>query len=97
MGDRLQLSFLLGLSVIDREARQSVSYDVLTLTGAKVSHQESGYQSSGAMGGVGGGVDAAIAVTKSLAVVPRLRFHSQPAGDGHSSNGQPGVAIRWRF
>jgi hypothetical protein len=97
VGERLQLSFLGGLSVIDREDREFLSFDILALDGRKVGHNASGWQTSRSLGAMTFGVDAAIAVTKRLAVVPRLRFHGQPAGDGHSSNFQPGVAVRWRF
>jgi hypothetical protein len=97
VGERLQLSFLGGFGVIDNEERQSLSFDVLALNGTKVGHQESGFQTSRSLAAVTVGVDAAIAVTKQLAVVPRLRLLGQPAGDAHSSNVQPGVAFRWRF
>jgi hypothetical protein len=77
---RVTLAFLGGLSAANSETRRSVD--------------SREYRWSFKAGALTAGVDAAVALTPHLAIVPEVRFH---AYNEYSTGTRPKVAIRWTF
>lgn len=96
---RLNIALLAGGTKAKRATRSRGFTERYTLDGALLEHQDyDRTYGSYDWQAVSVGVDAAIAVTKHLAVVPQLRLHSYLYSE-HTSQMffRPRVAVRWQF
>ena len=96
---RLDIALLAGGTNAQRATRSRGFTERYTLDGALIEHHDyDRTYDSYDWPAVSFGADAAIALTKHLAVVPQLRLHSYPYSD-HTSLlfFRPRVAVRWQF
>jgi hypothetical protein len=95
----IQVALLAGLSATDRVSRHSGFSDKLTLDGELITHSPYDRRFAAQWFALALGIDVAIAVTKHLSIVPRLRLYAYPLWVEAPSLfiTRPGLAVRWQF
>jgi len=91
---RVDVAFLVGLSEAIHDTRNSGYSDTTLLRTVEVVHEEFTSRSSDSVGAVTAGVDAAVNLTRHLAIVPEVRFHLY---NEYGAVTRPKVAVRWTF
>jgi hypothetical protein len=90
----VDVAFLVGLSEAIHDTRNSGYSDTTLLRTVEVVHEEFTSRSSDSVGAVTAGVDAAVNLTRHLAIVPEVRFHLY---NEYGAVTRPKVAVRWTF
>ena len=95
---RLHVAVVGGGTRASRDSRRAGFVGVLDLDGRLIDHREIASDSSHTWLALTGGSDAAISLTRRLALVPQLRIHSYlPPANTPLVFVRPRVALRWQF